>query len=167
MMGKIGSKQKPNSSGEQGQSLVELIVAVGLIVTAITALLSLSVISLRGTSFGVSKSRAIKWAGEEIELVRAYRDSLTWSAFASGATSGVSNCGGPACTLGCHIGSAVSRVSGAEALGDGFSRCFVAEPFDGNPFGSSDKIKITAKVTWADQKGEQEVTLISVFTNWR
>jgi len=138
---------------EEGQSMVEVVVAVGLILVAVAALLSLGVVSLRGASFSVSKIKATRLANEELELVRAYRDTVGWATF----VSDLGDCGS-----GCYINSDLMEViSGKETAAESFTRYFYF-----TTMGGDNKRRITAVVTWTDQSGEREVTLSSVLTDW-
>ena len=137
---------------ERGQSMVEVVVAVGLILAAMTALLSLGVVSLRGASFGISKIKATRLANEELELVRAYRDTVGWAGF----VLDLGECGS-----GCHIASDLTAVtSGTEPVAESFTRCFTVVAEGGS------KMRITAVVNWTDQSGERDVTLSSVLADW-
>lgn len=64
-------KYKPN---QEGIGLVETIVALGLGVVVLTALVSLSVFTLRTSTRGKLMLEGSKRANEQLELVRAYRD---------------------------------------------------------------------------------------------
>ncbi len=59
----------------QGQSLLELVVAVGIISIALVALLSLSVVTVSGLTASREAFLAYNYAREGIELIQDYRDS--------------------------------------------------------------------------------------------
>ena len=61
-----------------GQSLVEVIVAVGAMSLLMVALLALVSLSIRSNRLSQSRAEAVALAEEGIELMRAYRD-LSWS----------------------------------------------------------------------------------------
>ena len=150
-------KQSPDS----GQSLVEVVVAVGLILTAVVALLALATSGLRGSGFGVTKARATKLANEELELVRAYRDSVGWSVFDDSGGGGVASCSDFAP---CYMNSnPLGVASGTDTSAPPFTRYFVTEP---NAVGQS-SYKIIVHVIWTDQSGSHDVTISSILTDWQ
>ncbi|HLD20075.1 MAG TPA: prepilin-type N-terminal cleavage/methylation domain-containing protein [Patescibacteria group bacterium] len=59
----------------RGQSLLELVVAVGIISIALVALLSLSVVTVSGLTSSREAFLAYNYAREGIELIQDYRDS--------------------------------------------------------------------------------------------
>jgi len=64
----------------QGQTLIEVIVAVGAMSTLLVALLSLVSLSMRNTRLARDRAAAVTLAQEGIELMRAYRD-YNWETF--------------------------------------------------------------------------------------
>lgn len=67
---------------EKGLGLIETIAALGVAVVVITALVSLSVFTLRSSTKGKLLQRGSKLASNELELVRAYRDRQdSWETF--------------------------------------------------------------------------------------
>jgi len=151
---------------ESGQSLVEVIVAVGLILTAVVALLTLATSSMKSSGFGAAKARATKLANEEMELVRAYRDEFGWSVFSS--ATGVPTCLDPAAP--CHIEvnpitSVMTMRSGNDVAVLPFARSFVVVP----PGVAVDQstYTIAVRVTWTDQSGDHTVEISSVLADWQ
>jgi hypothetical protein len=61
-----------------GQSLVEVIIAVGAMSLLMVALLALVSLSIRSNRLSQSRAEAVALAEEGIELMRAYRD-LSWT----------------------------------------------------------------------------------------
>lgn len=61
-----------------GQSLVEVIVAVGAMSLLMVALLALVSLSIRSNRLSQTRAEAVALAEEGIELMRAYRD-LSWT----------------------------------------------------------------------------------------
>jgi len=63
-----------------GQSLVEVVIAVGAMSVLLVALLSLMSLSLRNSRLAKDRARAVASASQGVELMRAYRDS-NWNEF--------------------------------------------------------------------------------------
>lgn len=64
----------------KGQTLLEIIVVIGVIIVLTTGLVALTTVSIQNTRIGVLKSQAVKYAQEGMELVRQRRDS-NWTDF--------------------------------------------------------------------------------------
>lgn len=68
-----------NSS--QGQTLVEAVVVVGVVVLLVTGLVSATTVSLRSVQSGRIRSQAVSLSQEGIEIARGIRDE-SWDDFA-------------------------------------------------------------------------------------
>ncbi len=79
-----------HKNSEKGIGLIETIAALGLAIVVITSLVSLSVYTLRSSGRGKLLLRGSKSANEQLELVRAYRDSRSWTEFVTAVNN--SNC---------------------------------------------------------------------------
>lgn len=66
----------------QGQSLVEVLVAVGAMSLLLVALLALVSLSIRNSRLAKDRAQAVALAQEGVELMRAYRD-YSWTKFSS------------------------------------------------------------------------------------
>jgi type II secretory pathway pseudopilin PulG len=66
----------------RGQSLIEAIVAVGMVSLLMVALLALVSLSLKNARVAKARATAVSLAQEGIELMRAYRD-YNWNTFYS------------------------------------------------------------------------------------
>lgn len=64
----------------KGQSLVEVVVAVGAMTVLLIALLALVSLSLRNSRLAKDRARAVALSQEGVELMRAYRD-YDWQGF--------------------------------------------------------------------------------------
>jgi len=62
----------------EGQSLVEVIVAIGAMSLLLVALLSLVSVSIRNSRLAQNRAQAVALAQEGLELMRAYRD-YSWT----------------------------------------------------------------------------------------
>lgn len=65
---------------KKGQTLLEIIVVIGVIVVLTTGLVALATVSIQNTRISLLKSQAVKYAQEGMELVRQRRDQ-GWPAF--------------------------------------------------------------------------------------
>jgi len=127
-----------SSRREDGQSLVEVAIAMGVAVVIIVALVSLAATSLRGAGSARNRAQAAKLANEGMEMARQVRDSAaTWAGF-------------------------LSYPWAAETIGN-FTRVIAVE----KDLGTDDKAKVTVTVSWTDSAGTHPVTLVSYLTNWR
>ncbi|MFH0943151.1 MAG: hypothetical protein V1810_03185 [Candidatus Beckwithbacteria bacterium] len=61
-----------------GQSLVEVIVAVGMMALLLTAVLALISLSVKNSRLAKDRTKAVGFAQEGVELIRTYRD-LSWT----------------------------------------------------------------------------------------
>lgn len=75
----------------KGQSLVEVVVAFGVVIVIVTGLLSTTLVSIKATRIGKMRTQAVKYAQDGIELTRGLRDNFDWptfQAYAGGLTDG-------------------------------------------------------------------------------
>jgi len=121
---------------ESGQSLIEVLAAIAVIVLVILALITATTISVRNTTFSSKQSLATKYAQETIEEVRASRDRDPDSFFAGSCPS-------------------------VEAI-EGFTRTVLCEP---DP-DVEDRVKVTVIVSWEDAKGIHQSDLKTYLTRW-
>jgi len=66
---------------EAGQSLIEVMAAILVIVLVVLALVSITTVAMRNASFSRNQTLATKYAQEAIERIRAYRDEVDWVDF--------------------------------------------------------------------------------------
>ena len=70
---------------QKGQTLLELIISIGVVVFVMLGLVVAVTSSLRFGQASRNRSRAVKYAQEAIELTRQYRDATLWETFQSNA----------------------------------------------------------------------------------
>jgi hypothetical protein len=146
---------------DKGIGLVETIVALGISIVVLTSLVSLSLYTLRSSQQSKYMLEASKLATEELERVRAVRDSNTvWSTF-------------KAAVLACTTGSPC-RVSNALVIGNvsppytdpensQYARYFTATE---TPAGSN-IIRVSVTVSYAIGGQTKAVHNYTDLTNWR
>jgi len=133
---------------EQGQSLLETMVALAVSTLALTALVSAVVVSVRNAQFAKNQSLATKYAQEGIEKVRIYRDQNDWSDFvATGATG--PNCGDEG-LVGLSVPSPFTTV--VDCVED--------------PPGSTDRRRVTVTVSWTEAGRTHQSQLTTYLTRW-
>lgn len=82
---------KNQTQYSHGQTLLEIVITVGVVAVILTALVSAVTASLRYGVASRSRSRAIKYAQEGLELARAYRDTSGWDTFLERSGTGTKN----------------------------------------------------------------------------
>jgi Tfp pilus assembly protein PilV len=140
---------------QTGQSLIEVIVMLAVVVMVVTGLVVGTVSSLKVTTFSSNKSQGTKYAQEGMELVRKDRDT-SWSTFL--ARSGRTYCipsGGDAwtesnsCLVNIDTGTSQFTRS-AQFTWDGTST-----------------MTVTVTVSWQDGGNTHTSQITSNFTKWR
>ena len=122
----------------QGQTLVEVVLALAVASLVLLALTRVVTISLKSAQFSKNQTLATHHAQETMEVIRAYRDQNSWTDFSIKA-----NCESP---------------TGLPGLTTGFNRdidCTIA----------GDKVTVIVTVSW--DEGAHETKLTSYFTQWQ
>lgn len=147
---------KPGNLTAIGQSLLEVVVAVGISALILVAVASLAAGSVRTSSYNRNNAIATKYAQEALEWLRTQRDE-DWSDFinniVSGGCSGSFSWGGD-CTIDPVFNRSASFLCSASS---------VEMPCNA----SADTVDVTVSVTWTDAQGIHEVRSATKFTNWR
>lgn len=144
---------------ERGFSILEVILAVGLAVLILSALVSLGVTATKNSTFSRDQTQATKYARETMERVRAFRDQ-------KGLTALKTQCPALVTTF-CQISPALTIVQGKETLtGTPFTRYF--QRIGTCPAaGGGEIIPITVTTEWSDGGGKHNAELQSCFTSWQ
>lgn len=173
-----------NKTFAQGQSLMELVVGMGLIAAVITALAITTTYSSRNTQFSKNQALATKLAREYMEKVRTIK-SANYGVCVQG---GVTPCktweeiwdldfgAVPTCPYGCtYVPTSTTctvtdnitkpfclTYSSAPAdLGNGFTGQIIMEDEAGN---SKTQQRVTSRVFWTDTTGQHSSDLVTVFS---
>ncbi|MGB9585896.1 MAG: prepilin-type N-terminal cleavage/methylation domain-containing protein [Anaerolineales bacterium] len=123
----------------QGQSLIEMLVAIAIVLVVIVALVAVTTVSIRNASFSRNQALATKYAQEGIEEARKLRDERGDSFFVANPAD-------------CNI---------SDTPATGFSRQRTCS-FDGNK-----TMTITVVVSWTDAQGIHKSELTTRLTNWK
>lgn len=135
-----------------GQTLVELLVALGIAAVVVVAMIALASTSLANITFSRLQGESSRLARGTMEWLRSERDT-DWNTFATHA--------GTWCmpTLSWTIGTACT--SGNPIPDTTLFREVVLSQI------SADEIEASARVYWTDSKGTHETRLNSRLTRWR
>lgn len=135
------------NKNSSGQSLVEVIASLGVVILIVAALVNLVTASLRSSNYAKTAAQANKYAQDGIEWIRSLRDSEDWDIFTSReglwclkTLEELTN------YADCTIGTTIFK---REAL--------ISED------GTRLKVKITVK--WNDQAGEHKSQVETIFTD--
>ena len=141
---------------EGGQSLFEVVVAVGVFALVIAAIVGLSTSSIRNTTFSRNNSLATRYSQEAVEWLRTQRDT-DWVSFHAKAISVP-----PTYCL--------KELSWAD-IGDCGALDAIPETslFRQVDFSDVTATSVTATITtyWTDSQGLHQVEVSTEFTDWR
>lgn len=140
--------------GSSGQSLVEAVVVVGVVVLLVTGLVAGTTASLKSAQSGRIRSQAVSLAQEGIEIVRGIRDK-NWNTFS--AYDPDTYCLGEDQTLILRIGTCSPNITTPEGS---FTRS-VSFRWQ-NP-----TMIVTLLVSYIDAEVTKDVTLNTYFTQWK
>lgn len=153
---------------QRGISVVEILVAVAIIGLMLTVLLGTATVSLQSSILIKQTTQASSLAQGAIEAVRNFRDGTTWDSDGIGTlTTGIAYYAEKTTSAPAQW----TLIQGEEAI-DNFTRKIVFSDVsrDGNDDivasgGTNDPNtkKAVVAVSWEDQ----EVEIVTYFTNWR
>lgn len=158
------TKNKFKSINEKGLGLLETIAALGLAVVVITSLVSLSVYTLRTSNKGKLLLNASKIANEQVELIRAFRDSISWTEF----VEGINGTGGtPDCVNGfCHM-----EIDGSYGLsvqaGSDYTEDSLGVSTQGTPLETEYSFSVSDPINGDGVSATDDVVRIEVLVEWR
>lgn len=174
---KIFRVTKTNKKSQKGFALVEVIAALGVSALVITALISLSISTLRTSLDSKLLLEGTKIANRQIELVRAYRDGYidsetprSWEIF----IDDLRNCTEmDSETSSCYMDEDGNFSTGLGRKGSGAEEIiyqFIMTNPDGTVIDPADipsVVRISVSVTW--QVGDQEKGsyIYTDLSNWR
>lgn len=138
-----------------GQSLIEVIIVVGLVTIIATSLISISTAGLKTGHRGKLRSEAVILAQDGIEISRKLRDS-DWNTFQT-------TYGSLAGKAWCLDNSAVwtEPTSSCPLTSDSLFSRSITFTWDGT------RMKIDSMVSWNEQNQIKDITLTTYFTDWR
>lgn len=150
------SQTLSKKNSQSGLGLVEVLLAFGISIIIITAIVSLSTFVLRTSSSSSRMMQGTRLMSRELELVRATRDKyvnqdgISWASFMSVIspckaieTNGTA-CGSHACTINIQT-LEVTNVAGSS---DSITYCFGSRPVVVGGQTATDKVDIITVATW-------------------
>lgn len=164
---------------EKGIGIIEVIAALGVALIVITALVSLSVYTLRSSTQSKLFLKGSKKANEQMELVRAYRDgSPNWTTFVNDLMSNACDYGGGgAYTAQCYMEyngavlsvNHVSAGANCENYNTPEELCwsFAVSAEDGSVDPDDTVIRIVVETRWKIGAEEKTSYIYSDVSNWR
>jgi Tfp pilus assembly protein PilV len=137
---------------QSGQSLIEVLTALAVVLLVIIALIRATTTSMKGSDFAKTQSSATSYGQEAIEWIRAERDK-NWDNLADGTYCLKS-----------------SPIESWPSQGD----CGDEDYLEGTKFKrratltkEGEKVKIEVIVGWQDSSGDHQSQLSTYLTNWR
>lgn len=143
-----------------GQSLVEVVVALGVVVALAMALITTSLMTQRASRTAQSSTQATKLVQQNIERLRVFRDRNGFSELASGTYRCIRNTDLDPSDWVLEASFVNCPVSGVISLGnvDFTSEITISTP-------AVNKKQVVVRVQWADPGGIQSVTNTTFLSN--
>jgi type II secretory pathway pseudopilin PulG len=144
-----------NKNNQMGQTLVEVIVVIGIVIIMITVVVQTSLNSVKTTTFTEYKSQATAYAKEGIELARAQRDA-GWYAFATrGNSTGVTWCVD-------GNGTWTQAVTCSSKIDGVFDR-IITLTYNS----AAQQMTVVSRVTWLEGGNTRQSEVTTLLSNWR
>lgn len=122
---------------QEGQSLIEVIAALAVVIIVLLALVITATLSVRNTTFAKNQALATEYAQELIEEARERRNEDKESFFIDGS---------------CDTNATIPPFT--------LERECNLDP------GDDERVEVVAKVTWEDSRGEHQSELVTHLTRW-
>lgn len=136
--------QRPTTNDQSGQTLLEILLAIGVAGLVLIGLTKATTMALRNAQFARNQTLATKYAQQTMEKIRAKRDQNSWNTFKVDCTP-----------------------SGLPSL-SGFNQSIVCECYFNNDYRDDcnladvNKVKATVTVSW----DSHQALLVSFLTKW-
>lgn len=161
---------------KKGQTLFELVIAIGVALLILTGIVHIVTTSIRNSTFAKNQSEATRYAQEMLEWLRKERDS-GWDELLENAQLSPNEFGyavqtfcfeqeslsWPDPPLACNIQSDNDKM----AADSRFWREVVIEWTGDLDDPEEDIIHARVKLTWRDSAGVHDSTIATRLTNWR
>lgn len=143
---------------QNGQTLAEVVVAIGVVVLLVTGLIIGTSVTLKASQYGKARSQAAQYAQEAVEMARALRDS-SWTTFFS--YSGTSQC---LSKTGEWTTMSVSCPFDIDAM---YARTVTFTWRDDLSVTNDERMKVDVVVSWTDGAKAYTAPLTTYFTQWK
>jgi type II secretory pathway pseudopilin PulG len=143
-----------------GQSLVEAVVAVAVVLLLVTGLIVATTSSVKFSTLSSYRTQATQIAKEVMEAVRDLRDK-SWTDFITKSDTTY-------CLSGSYVWTILFEEECPGDTGDFYIRTVRFElqtPDAGKP--DQKRMKVTVTIGWAEGTSKKSASLVSYFTNWR
>ncbi len=149
-----------------GQTLIETVVIVGLVVFVLVAVVAGLVIAIKNSGFSNNQAVATKYAQETIEQFQSQRQQLGWESFYE-----ILSVDGNEITYCLSEGIASSEAF--DNLIDG--ACEIDETIEDTPFirqaevvvHSTEEISVTSTVEWSEADQNKQAHVVHTFYQWK
>lgn len=154
-------RKKVVKTNIKGQSIFEVVLALGVITAISIGIVSLTVNSIRNASFSKYKTLAGRYAQEATEWLRSQRDTD----FDEFQTNALVSPEIPKCFSGLDWTGRVGSCNEEDKIaGTPLFRVIV---FNSTTISGKTVIEADVKVYWNDSQGYHEVNSATTFTDWR
>jgi type II secretory pathway pseudopilin PulG len=161
----FNNSQRDLFTSRQGSSLVEIVIATGVMALVLTAIVSGLTLSLQTNAESEYRSQAIKRAQEAMEVFRRERTLLGWDLFYSSFTDEATYClqtlPEPKSTF---TEGACDATDSMVISGLDFYREAVVDIDNSDP--NNPTIGVTVTVTWSLGENSRNVEFQQVFRQW-
>ncbi|OGM21054.1 hypothetical protein A2714_01845 [Candidatus Woesebacteria bacterium RIFCSPHIGHO2_01_FULL_38_9] len=144
----------------RGQSLFEVVIALGVMSFILVGIVSLAGTSIRNSTFSNNNALASKYTQEGMEWIRQERDTTIWSTFSA---RDADNSPSPQ-TATSYCISGLTWVSGPCGSTTITGTIFTREA--DLTWVNSDTTDVDVRVSWTDAQGTHTVRSSTLFTNW-
>lgn len=144
-------------TGQKGQSLVEMIVVIGMVVLMTTGIVAGTTMSINRSTTSQTRTEALSFAQAGVELARSKRDE-GWLAFAALGSTPSTYCVGSNGNFGSPQVSCTTANIGV------YTRSITLTLQTVN---ATQVMKVVSLVAWEDQSPSHKVQLITYLTQWR
>lgn len=166
-------KKRRETKMERGFSMIELIVAVGVVVMVLVTITGGVSVAVRNSRFSKEKSLSVRYAQEAIEWLRKNREVVGWNAFRQIVKADNNN------PVSYCITDTDGGVEDFQDL-DNVSECGVNQQIDGTIFkrlvtielisegcvGCENKMELEVVVSWNDGSQELQSKLTTSLYEW-
>jgi hypothetical protein len=152
-------RNQMTTKNEKGQSLFEVVLALGVITAITIGIVSLAAGSIRNASFSKNKTLAGRYAQEATEWLRGQRDA-DFDAFSTYVSDNTTYCLK-------SLSWAVNRNCSGDSDKIADTPLFREVLFSTDPISGKTVIEADIRVYWTDAQGAHEVRSATSFTDWR